>query len=92
MMLLGMLGGALWAFIPGYLKAIGLVNETITSLLLNLVAAKIVAFFIFGFWHGPMDTNKTASFVPAARLPAFFGTRIDLSLVFALALLALFWY
>ena len=92
MMLLGMVGGAAWAFIPGYLKAIGLVNETITSLLLNSVAPKIVAFFIFGFWHGPMDTNKTASFVPAARLPAFFGTRVDLSLVFALALLALFWY
>ena len=92
MMLLGMLGGAVWAFIPGYLKAIGLVNETITSLLLNSVAPKIVAFLIFGFWHGPMDTNKTASFVDAARLPSFFGTRIDLSLVFALALLALFWY
>ena len=77
---------------PGYLKAIGLVNETITSLLLNSVAPKIVAFLIFGFWHGPMDTNKTANFVPAARLPTFFGTRVDLSLVFALVLLALFWY
>jgi simple sugar transport system permease protein len=92
LILLGMLGGALWAFIPGFLKSIGLVNETITSLLLNLVAVNITAFLIFGFWHGPMDTNKTASFVPAARLPAFFGTRIDLSLVFALALLWLFWY
>jgi ABC-type uncharacterized transport system permease subunit len=92
MILLGMLGGALWAFIPGFLKAIGLVNETITSLLLNLVAVNIVAFLIFGFWHGPMDTNKTANFVPAARLPAFFGTRIDLSLILALALLGLYWY
>lgn len=92
MILLGMLGGALWAFIPGFLKAIGLVNETITSLLLNLVAVNIVAFLIFGFWHGPMDTNKTANFVSAARLPAFFGTRIDLSLILALALLGLYWY
>ncbi len=92
MILLGMIGGAAWAFIPGYLKAIGLVNETITSLLLNSVAPKVVAFFIFGFWHGPMDTNKTASFVPAARLPTFFETRVDLSLVFALALLVAFWY
>ena len=92
LVLLGMLGGAVWAFIPGFLKAIGLVNETITSLLLNLVAVNITAFLIFGFWHGPMDTNKTASFVSAARLPAFFGTRIDLSLVFALGLLWLFWY
>ena len=92
MILLGMLGGAIWAFIPGFLKAIGLVNETITSLLLNLVAVNIVAYLIFGFWHGPMDTNKTASFAPGARLPAFFGTRVDLSLVFALALLGLYWY
>jgi ABC-type uncharacterized transport system permease subunit len=91
MVLLGMLGGALWAFIPGYLKSIGLVNETITSLLLNSVAPKIIGFLIFGFWHSPMDTVKTANFVAAARLPAFFGTRIHLGLVFGLVLLILFW-
>ncbi len=91
MMLLGMLGGGLWAFIPGYLKSIGLVNETITSLLLNSVAPSIVSFFIFGFWHAPRDTNITSKFVPAARLPTFFGTRVDLSFLFALGLLALIW-
>jgi ABC-type uncharacterized transport system permease subunit len=92
MMILGMLGGALWAFIPGYLKAIGLVNETIITLLLNSVAPLIVGFLIFGFWHSPMDTVKTANFVPAAILPTFFDTRIHLGLVFGLVLLALFWF
>jgi ABC-type uncharacterized transport system permease subunit len=92
MMLLGMLGGALWAFIPGYLKAIGLVNETIITLLLNSVAPLIVGFLIFGFWHSPMDTVKTANFVPAALLPTFFHTRIHLGLVIGLVLLALFWF
>lgn len=92
MMLLGMIGGALWAFIPGYLKAIGLVNETITTLLLNSVAPKIVGFLIFGYWHSAMDTVKTANFVPAARLPTFFGTRVHLGLILALALLVLFWF
>ncbi len=91
MILLGMLGGGLWAFIPGYLRSLGLVNETITTLLLNSVAPKIVAFFVFGFWHSPMDTNKTPNFVPAARLPALFNSRIDLSFFFALALLTIFW-
>lgn len=91
MVLLGMLGGALWAFIPGYLKSIGLVNETITSLLLNSVAPKIIGFLIFGFWHSPMDTVKTANFVAAAKLPSFFGTRIHLGLVFGLVLLSIFW-
>ena len=92
MMLLGMLGGALWAFIPGYLKAIGLVNETITTLLLNSVAPKIVGFLIFGYWHSAMDTVKTANFVPAARLPTFFSTRVHLGMVFALILLTMFWF
>ncbi len=92
MMLLGMLGGALWAFIPGYLKAIGLVNETITTLLMNSIAPKIVGFLIFGYWHSAMDTVKTANFVPAARLPTFFGTRVHLGLVLTLILLALFWF
>jgi general nucleoside transport system permease protein len=92
MVLLGMLGGALWAFIPGYLKAIGLVNETITTLLFNSIAPKIIGFLVFGFWHSPMDTVKTANFVTAARLPAFFGTRVHLGLVFGIALLIIFWY
>jgi general nucleoside transport system permease protein len=92
MMLLGVIGGAVWAFVPGYLKAIGLVNETITTLLLNSVAPKIVGFLIFGFWHSAMDTVKTANFVPAAVLPTFFNTRIHLGLVIALVLLALFWF
>jgi simple sugar transport system permease protein len=92
MILLGMIGGALWAFIPGYLKAIGLVNETITTLLLNSVAPKIVGFLIFGYWHSAMDTVKTANFVSAARLPTFFGTRVHLGMVLALVLLVLFWF
>ncbi len=91
MILLGMTGGALWAFIPGYLKSIGLVNETITTLLLNSIAPKIIGFLIFGFWHAPMDTVKTPNFVPAARLPTFFGTRIHLGLVIGLVLLIVFW-
>jgi ABC-type uncharacterized transport system permease subunit len=91
MALLGMVGGALWAFVPGYLKAIGLVNETITTLLLNPVAPKLIGFLIFGFWHATMDTDKTAKFVPAARLPTFFGTRVHLGLGIGLVLLVLFW-
>ena len=92
MVILGMIGGGLWAFIPGYLRAKGLVNETISTLLLNLVAPMIVSFFIFGFWHSAMDTNKTPNFSPSARIPTLFDTRVDLSLIIALILLALFWF
>ncbi|HMK09884.1 MAG TPA: ABC transporter permease [Anaerolineales bacterium] len=92
MIVLGMIGGGLWALPAGYLRARGIVNETITTLLLNVVAPSIVAYFVFGFWHSPMDTNKTANFAAAARLPTLGGTRINLSLIFGVVLLALFWY
>jgi simple sugar transport system permease protein len=35
MIIFGMLGGAIWGFIPGYLKARFQVNEIITTLMLN---------------------------------------------------------
>lgn len=91
MMLFGALGGAVWGFIPGLLKSSGLVNETITTLLLNSVAPSLLAFAVFGFWHSPMDTNKTPNFVDAARLPTFFNSRIDLSFFIAILLLLSFY-
>lgn len=92
MVLAGMIGGAAWAWIPGVLRARGIVSETISTLLLNPVAPLIVAFFVFGYWHSPMDTNKTAIFSASARLPTLFGTRISLGLILGLVLLAVFWF
>jgi ABC-type uncharacterized transport system permease subunit len=92
MVLLGILGGALWAFIPAYFKSIGLVNETITTLLMNMIAPKIAGLLVFGYWHSPRETNMTPNFVDAAQLPTFFSTRIHLGIVFGLVLLAIFWF
>ncbi|HNY94897.1 MAG TPA: ABC transporter permease, partial [Flexilinea sp.] len=50
MMLSGMIFGALWGFIPGYLKAKLGVNEIISTLMLNYVAVAWNNFFLFGKW------------------------------------------
>lgn len=92
MVILGILGGAIWALLPAYLKSIGLVNETITTLLMNSIAPKVAGLLIYGFWHSPRETNMTPNFVAAARLPTFFGTRIHLGLVFGVMLLIVFWF
>lgn len=92
MVVMGMIGGALWALLPAYLKSIGLVNETITTLLLNSIAPKVAGLLVYGFWHSARETNMTPNFVPAARLPTFFGTRIHLGIVFGLVLLLAFWF
>jgi simple sugar transport system permease protein len=50
MMMAGMAAGAIWGFIPGYLKAKFNVNEIISTLMLNYVAVAWVNFWIFGVW------------------------------------------
>jgi simple sugar transport system permease protein len=92
--LAGFVGGALWALIPVILRARGLVNETITTLLMNYVAPTIVSFFVYGPWRsrGAASTPQTVDFPASARLPAFFETRVHLGLVIALIILGIFWY
>ncbi len=94
MVLAGLAGGALWAFIPVYLRVRGLVNETITTLLMNYVAPTIVSFFVYGPWRarGVASAPQTVDFSESARLPSFFDTRIHLGLVIALLILAAYWY
>jgi simple sugar transport system permease protein len=50
MMIAGMLGGAAWGFIPGFLKARFRVNEVITTLMLNYIAVAWNNFWIFAVW------------------------------------------
>jgi general nucleoside transport system permease protein len=92
MTILGFAGGALWALLPGLLRAAKLVNETISTLLLNYVAPLIVGFFIFGPWRSADSASypQSPAFVDAARLPSFAGTRVHYGLVFGLVCLVLY--
>ncbi len=91
--LLGFVGGGLWALIAGVLRALRLVNETISTLLLNYVAPMIVGFFIFGPWRSPESASypQSPAFVDAARLPSFFHTRVNAGLFYAFVCLLLYW-
>jgi ABC-type uncharacterized transport system permease subunit len=44
----GMIGGGLWALIPGYLKAYHDINEVIVTLLMNYIGINIVSYFVSG--------------------------------------------
>ena len=89
---LGFLGGALWALLPGLLRAAKLVNETISTLLLNYVAPLIVSFFIFGPWRSSESASypQSPAFVAAARLPTLDGTRVHLGLLYGLVCLCVY--
>ncbi|MGQ9700482.1 MAG: ABC transporter permease subunit [Candidatus Bipolaricaulaceae bacterium] len=64
----------------GVLRAQGLVNETITTLLLNYLAPLIVGYLVFGPWRAPELAiyPQTPEFPSSAQLPMLSGTRLHL--------------
>jgi ABC-type uncharacterized transport system permease subunit len=91
MVLAGAIGGALWALIPGVLKAYFKVNEIITSLLLNYVAILFSEYLVYGPWKNPQGFGfpGTAPLPDAAWLPRIAATRVHLGLLFGLIAAAL---
>jgi len=67
MILAGAVGGAIWAAIPGVLRAYLRTNEIITSLMLNYIAAIIAVYLIFesdSFWR---DLEGTGQMFPKGK-------------------------
>ncbi|HEX9161826.1 MAG TPA: ABC transporter permease [Thermoanaerobaculia bacterium] len=91
--LAGFAGGALWAAVPGVLRAAHLVNETISTLLLNYVAPLVVSYFVFGPWRSTESSAypQSSQFPEAALLPSYFNTRIHAGLFIAIVALILYW-
>ncbi|NLJ80130.1 MAG: ABC transporter permease [Firmicutes bacterium] len=96
LVLLGFIGGGVWAALAGFLRAKGYVNETITTLLMNYIAPLVVGYFVYGSWRsrepGASAFPQTAAFVQEARMPRFFQTRIHLGFFLALLILFIYWF
>ncbi|MBD1832178.1 ABC transporter permease [Cyanobacteria bacterium FACHB-472] len=66
----GFLLGAVWGWIPGYLKAVRGVNEVITTLLLNYVALNFVGYLVNNPLKQPgAPSAYSALIAESARLP-----------------------
>jgi simple sugar transport system permease protein len=70
----GLIGGALWAVIAGFLKTKCGVNEIFAGLGLNFVAQGFILWLIFGPWKQPgvASMSGTETFPPALWLPQAF--------------------
>lgn len=101
MIIMGMIGGAAWGFIPGYLKARFQVNEIITTLMLNYIAISWNNFWIFDRWSDA-GFQMTPTFDKSAWLPRladyardykiFSGITLHLGVVFGLVAAAIIWW
>ncbi len=101
MMFFGALAGALWGFIPGYLKAKYNVNEIITTLMMNYIAVAWNNYFIFAVWsEGGFQMSRQfpkTAWLPrltdyAAQVPMFRGLTIHLGFVIALIAAGVVWW
>lgn len=100
MMVMGMIGGALYGAIPGILKAYFNINDTIVTLMLNYIAVYWNNYWIFGKWSDSgFQMTKTfprVAWLPrladfAKQVPAFSGMTLHLGVVFGLVAAVIVW-
>jgi ABC-type uncharacterized transport system permease subunit len=90
----GFLAGGLWAALPALLKLRLGVNDVLTTLMLNYVAAYLVGWLIHGPWRGKSAFGFAYSdrFPPEATLPLIPGTYVHWpTLLLALLAALLVW-
>lgn len=91
----GVLGGAVWGGIAGVLKATTGAHEVITTIMLNFIAALLLAYALTTDVFLPSGQGNPVSrpMVDQARLPRFIsGERVDLGIVLAVSAVVLVWW
>jgi simple sugar transport system permease protein len=95
-LLAGAVGGAIWGFIPGFLRAKTGAHEVITTIMLNFVATFLFGYMLRGtFFRRAGRTDQISKIVyPAARLPHLAGSnlRIHSGIIIALVVAAWVWW
>jgi general nucleoside transport system permease protein len=91
MLVLGALGGALYALIPAICRVRFGASEILTSLMLVYVADLLLDYLVRGPWRDPKGYNfpTTPDFDPVATVPILIeGSRLHLGAVIALVVVA----
>jgi simple sugar transport system permease protein len=85
--LIGLLGGAIWGAIPGWLRAKTGAHEVITTIMLNYIAIRLTDYLIkVTFVDRTASAPRTPFIEPSAQFPYLFGQDYRLNAAFLLAL------
>jgi simple sugar transport system permease protein len=93
----GGLAGALWAFVPGLLKAKFNVNEVVSSIMMNWICYWIVYYAVPAYFKGSSETESkgisaAASLKTKWMTDLFNGSYINLGLLVAIAAVIVIWF
>jgi len=87
--LAGIIGGAIWGIIPGWLKAKTGAHEVINTIMMNYIAFRIMSWLLRGPMQRPGAGKPVSPLIePSAYLPQFFGPPLRLHAGLILAILA----
>lgn len=95
-LLAAMAAGAVWAAVPGYLKARFNVHEVVVSIMMNYTALHFVNWSLLQF--GSVDRVKTPDFPPSATLKSAFlsgitnGSRLNWGIIPVILAVLIFWF
>lgn len=80
--------GALWGLIPALLRVKLKVNEALTTLMMNFIAALWVSYLVYGPWRDPKGYGfpLTSEFPNSSILPNMFGTSVNWGFFLSIAL------
>jgi simple sugar transport system permease protein len=90
----GFLGGAIWGFIPGILKAWRGAHEVVTTIMLNFIAYLLLNLLASTLFRDPAASfPKTRDVLPSAQLPIILAdTRLHAGILFALLTAFIVWF
>jgi ABC-type uncharacterized transport system permease subunit len=88
----GMLAGAAFGFVPGFLKAVSGAHEVVTTIMLNYVAANILAAFVSGPLRVPKAPAPVTYDVGHAALPIILGGNGHVGIVLAVIAVVFVWW
>lgn len=93
-LLVGVLAGALWGFIPGWLKAKTGSHEVITTIMMNYISFSLSQYLITGPFQDPNESFKTRFIEESAHLFRFFENPLRLHIGFFIAIVVavIAWY
>lgn len=93
-LVMGVIGGALYALIPAVLRVAFGVSEILTSLMLVYVAQLTLDYLVRGPWKDPKGFNfpQSVTFDPGATMPLLTEGRLHLGVVIAVVAVIVAWF
>ena len=94
-LIMGVIGGAVYALIPSYLKVRLGVSEILSSLMLVYIAQLVLDYLVRGPWRDPKGFNfpQSVVFEPGATLPNLISDgRLHAGIIIALIVVVVSWF